>query len=199
MSTLSGEAGGLPRDVKNWLVAQYLSDPNPEPLGSDDPEPVVLVPFDSLATFLLARGVDLLPSLDRWKAAGWIDDIMVTQPHGRGRFVGVRRAVLSAPSVSDDKAEARTQPSNCVNQADQVTVGTLLLAEFMSASDLAKSVGQPEKKVDQFLRQYLIAHPDCREKIERSRRGEARYVYRTREVWNALLERVKEWEQEAAG
>ncbi|QDU23379.1 hypothetical protein [Urbifossiella limnaea] len=108
----------LPAGVRNWLTARYLADPNParwQLAPAADPEPVVFVRFPEFAAFLLAAGVDLLPSLDAWKAAGWIADVRaelrpsddpaarppdfrLSLPAGDHRLVAIRRAALDAPT-----------------------------------------------------------------------------------------------------
>src|SRR5262249_9794422 len=110
----------LPPTVHNWLVAKYLSDPTPDHWRRTEeavPEPIVFVRSDDVAEYLLNAGFQLLPNLDNWKNAGWIEDVMAdltptdnssdSPPHciarlnlplGRHRLIGIRRIVLTAPA-----------------------------------------------------------------------------------------------------
>jgi len=117
--------------VRNWLTARYLADPYPgrwQLAPAADPQPVVFVPFPEFAAFLLAAGVELLPSLDAWKAAGWIEDVRaelrpsddpaarppefrLALPPGDHRLVGIRRSVLDAPTEPPATRHPARRPS----------------------------------------------------------------------------------------
>jgi hypothetical protein len=128
------EYPSLPAGVRNWLVARYLSDPTPGPALRDDPEPIVFVPFDTFADYLVSAGCELMPNLDIWKNAGWIEDVMavippslepndalpyyfvrLSLPPGRHRLVGIRRAVLNTPT--DTTAEKRAPQTDTGERA----------------------------------------------------------------------------------
>lgn len=131
----------LPAGVRNWLTARYLADPTPgewRPTGDAEPEPVVFARYDDFAEYLLNAGVELLPNLDNWRNAGWIEDIMVdltpsdnptdvppdcitrlNLPPGRHRLVGIRRTVLDAPTTPQSAAIATTN-----GQRESEAVGT---------------------------------------------------------------------------
>lgn len=53
---------------------------------------------------------------------------------------------------------------------------------FLSASELAKTVGQPIDAVESFLRRYRQKSPDCFMPTDSPRRNEPKYLYRTAEV-----------------
>lgn len=113
--------GPMPAAVRNWLTARYLADPTPGrwQLADDaEPEPVVFVRYEDFAGFLVGASVELLPNLDDWTDAGWIEDVYVeltptdnaadappyaidrlNLPLGRHRLVGIRRTVLDAPTT----------------------------------------------------------------------------------------------------
>lgn len=55
-------------------------------------------------------------------------------------------------------------------------------------ADLARCLGQPTGGVETFLRRYRKEHPDCFREVDNPRKNEARYVYRTSDVWPALQE-----------
>jgi hypothetical protein len=110
----------LPPLVRNWLIGRYLEDPTPGLCSlsdKDQPEPVVFVRYSDFADFLAQAGIELLPSLDVWLKAGYIEDVRVDielstdggnkpLPYslarlnlspGRHRLIGIRRGVLDAP------------------------------------------------------------------------------------------------------
>lgn len=62
------------------------------------------------------------------------------------------------------------------------------LPSLLSAAELAKRIGQPVARVESFLRRYRAKHPDCFIESSCSRRNEPRYLFRTADVWPALLQ-----------
>lgn len=116
--------GSMPANVRNWLAREYLADPDPAQVEFDNAhEPLVLVHFEEFSTFLCESGIDPYPNIENWQTAGWITDIMVEEQEGearivgtrnqlgfiedvrtespevvRHRFVGIRRAILDAPT-----------------------------------------------------------------------------------------------------
>lgn len=111
----------LPGAVRNWLTRQYLADPTPGHFTNDagaNIGPIVFVQFEAFADFLIGAGYELLPNLDIWKEAGWIEDVRVdispwvnenaSLPHtvarlnlpiGRHRLVGILKSILDAPTA----------------------------------------------------------------------------------------------------
>ena len=127
----NGELAQLPAAVRRWLTARYLADPTPGMLRRTDgaePEPIVFVRYEEFAEYLVNAGFDLLPNLDDWKNAGWIDDVYadltptdsptnplpyylarLNLPLGRHRLVGIWRTVLDAPAESDLKISEKPE------------------------------------------------------------------------------------------
>ncbi len=115
----------LPASVRNWLTARYLADPTPGPWQfADDaePEPAVFVRYEDFAEYLLNAGIEILPNLDTWRNAGWIEDVHIDlaptnnptdSPAPLPR--SVESAVRSAP--------ARRYPPNCTDRANCGTRG----------------------------------------------------------------------------
>jgi len=116
----SGKAPIMPAAVRNWLTARYLADPTPGQWRFADgaePEPIVFVRYEDFADYLLEAGFDLLPNLDTWKNAGWIEEVRVdltptenptdhppyalarlNLPVGRHRLTAIRGSVIDAPT-----------------------------------------------------------------------------------------------------
>lgn len=61
------------------------------------------------------------------------------------------------------------------------------LPSFLSAADLARRIGRPERAVESFLRRYRESHPDCFTEVTGTRKNEPRVLYRTADVWKPLL------------
>jgi hypothetical protein len=148
----------LPFEVKNWLVQQYLTDPMPPQMNG---ESVVLVRFEAFTAQLLKMGIPLLPSLDRWKEAGWIIDFAVEiqttdqprgipsfvarlrLPPGRHRLVGICKSVLNADVQASD-AEP-TDPEDievAMRQAVAAAGGEVAARIFRIAEDAEMSADQ---------------------------------------------------------
>jgi hypothetical protein len=89
-----------------------------------------------------------------------------------------------------DPAPGMTRQEPGQPHADSFPLGTLL-----SASDLAEHLAQPTDRVETFLRRYRQSHRDCFQEVEHPRRNEARILYRTDDVWPALLQRLPEWQR----
>ena len=124
----------IPSAVKNWLTARYLADPTPHPwqrTPDEPPQPIVFVLNSAFTDFLQNAGLDLLPNLDSWQRAGWIEDIRLDVegsensedqlphhfarlglPTGRHRLVGIRRCLLDAPTAPPSDSAAQVAPAS---------------------------------------------------------------------------------------
>jgi hypothetical protein len=69
------------------------------------------------------------------------------------------------------------------------------LVQFLSAPDLARLLDQPVPRVETFLRRFREDHRDCFVETGNPRKNEARYLYRTAEVWPALREQLTKWQE----
>lgn len=108
-------AGVLPFSVKQWLVAKYLADPSPREceVEQDRWEPIVFAAFEDFTGFLQGERIDILPNLDEWNKAGWIEDIKNVLPSGEERrLVGIRKAVLDAPTSPSGKGGRGRKPES---------------------------------------------------------------------------------------
>jgi hypothetical protein len=61
-----------------------------------------------------------------------------------------------------------------------------VLPQLLSAADLARCLGQPPDRVETFLRRVRTKCLDCYIEVESPRKGEPRYLYRTKDVWPLL-------------
>lgn len=144
--------GPMPAGVRNWLTASYLADPTPGlwQLAQDaESEPIVLVRFEDFARFLLSAGFDLLPHMEDWKNAGWIEDVRVditptdnpndtppqalarlNLPLGNHRLVGIRKAVLNAPTQERTSSPPAARPKNQALTPDQFDFDGLVVSGF---------------------------------------------------------------------
>lgn len=60
------------------------------------------------------------------------------------------------------------------------------IPSLLSASDLARMIGQKPKTVETFLRRLRATRPDCFEVVESRRKNEPRYLYRVHDVRSDL-------------
>jgi|GEM_PF-6435095 len=124
----------IPAAVKNWLTARYLTDPTPHPwqrTPDEPPQPIVFVLNSAFTEFLQNLGLDLLPNLDSWQRAGWIEDVRLDVeasenpedrlphhfarlglPTGRHRLVGIRRCLLDAPTAPPSDSTVQAAPTS---------------------------------------------------------------------------------------
>jgi len=65
------------------------------------------------------------------------------------------------------------------------------IPEIASAADLVKILGRPDlaRTGNTFLVRFAESNKDCRIENPNPRKNEARYLYRTKDIWDAL----KEW------
>jgi hypothetical protein len=113
---------------------------------------------------------------------------------------------ISAPVADASKATtgppaAGPSPSSPLStlQADASDEAPAsLLAELLSAAQLATRLDQPPNRVELFLRRYRTKYPDCcidlREQDAGARRkNQPAILYRYGDVWPALQEQMKKW------
>ncbi len=73
------------------------------------------------------------------------------------------------------------------------TAETPPAAELLSAADIAKLVEQDSKRVDKALGRFAETHHDCRIEVKNRKVREARWLYRTKEVWPILMQHLANW------
>lgn len=161
----------IPSAVREWLRQEYMSVPVPD---LTEPEPTVIVRFEAFTEFLRRIGVPLLPSLDEWKDAGWIDDLMleVVPPDsakktgnasktfmrlnlapGSYRLTGIRKAALDAPIVPSATmnavAPAATTPTPTLGGAsgapDEETNRAAETEQYVTLDQAAALVNRSKK------------------------------------------------------
>jgi hypothetical protein len=131
-----------------------------------------------------------------WRAvANLLNEVLGSVPDDLVAHLDAEQsAALQAPGL-EVSAHARMkneerQPAAPGRPAD---AGQALLTALMSAADLAKLLGQPTDRVETFLRRYRADHPDCCTEVDSRRTNEPRYLYRTADVWPALVQKLSEW------
>jgi hypothetical protein len=87
------------------------------------------------------------------------------------------------------------QESGIPQNAKTPTELVPILPVLLSAADIAKVLRQPKERVESFLRRFRKSNPDCCIEIGNPRRNEPRIFYRTADVWPALQEQLRKWEQ----
>lgn len=72
-----------------------------------------------------------------------------------------------------------------------------ILPTMLSAPDIAKRIKRKRESVTTFLSRYAAKYPDCRIENETKRRNEAKYLYRTNDVWLVLEKWMEENPEES--
>jgi hypothetical protein len=89
--------------------------------------------------------------------------------------------VVEAPPVIPANADLRQSLTETV------------LAELLSAPDLAERLEQPDSRVESYLRKYRKTHVDCYVRVNNPRKNEPSYLYRTAVVWPVLQAQLPRW------
>jgi hypothetical protein len=198
LSVASSNCSAIPNSVRQWLAARYLSDPTPDQLVTNDVHNGKKVTFERLDTFteyLLGLGQDVLLTLEACRQAGLIHDGYVNlQPKGvippeakrtslRPALrldlpIGVQtRVIMIDPSVLSPNPTALPSTKS-ITEIETTTPHEKLL----SAERIAAILGQPVKQVRVLLCRFAKSHPDCLEPVPKSRRSEAKKLYRVDDV-----------------
>jgi hypothetical protein len=106
--------------------------------------------------------------------------------------------------LPDKRGKVDTASANPLRQVPQITTpesshheltdAPVLAPEltfFMPASQLAEKIDRPVASVESFLRRYREKYPDCCFETDGRRRNEPKYMYRTKDVWHALLDHYR--------
>jgi hypothetical protein len=109
---------------------------------------------------------------------------------GAGRQVSPATPTLSQNTSSGQEGVAETRSPK--QSAPEVLAA---LPTMLSASDLAREIGQPTPRVETFLRRFHKKHPECRHEVDNPRRNEPRYLYSTVDVWPALQQQLPRWQE----
>jgi hypothetical protein len=80
--------------------------------------------------------------------------------------------------------------SGCVEANEELPPSTPI---FLAVADIATLICQPVNRVENFLRRFRLKRPDCFVKLVHRRKNEPQYLYRVRDVWPVLQERLKNW------
>jgi hypothetical protein len=125
------------------------------------------------------KGRQLVPRL--YPEGQWRQDMRSLRA-AASAMAGAREWTAAASAQTDGHADHATDPS----QASPPT------SALLSASDLARKLGQPVSRVESFLRRYRVKYPDCFHMNDRDdrRRNEPTYLYRTADVLPALRDHV---------
>jgi hypothetical protein len=120
---------------------------------------------------LKSRVQDGLPRCPAFRADGWYNDVLADL-----REHHLLDAPGNTPPPPVPPAEADVWPA------------------FLSASDIARRLGQPAKRVDTFLRRFARNNKDCRVANDNAHRNEPRHLYRTADVRPALERQLPRWQ-----
>src|SRR5262245_33188947 len=97
-----------------------------------------------------------------------------------------RKIVGQGVDAVDQMPQAPVPAGGVVAPAD-------VLPAMLSASDLAKRIGQPSARVETFLRRFRATNRDCAVEVDNPRKNSAKYLYRTKDVWPALQAQLPKW------
>jgi hypothetical protein len=99
-------------------------------------------------------------------------------------------AELAESHAEDVKAAAgTTKAPTPIPEHSQGHGNSSPLPTLATVKELAERLHQPESVIRTCLGRYRKTHTDCCEPVPRPRKREARYVYRTADVWPMLLQR----------
>jgi hypothetical protein len=103
----------------------------------------------------------------------------------------------SPPNIGATSNSEAALPTQTAPTADEPSEPT---SRFLSSAELAEQLGIPDRAnaVDLALRQFAESHPDCREPVQKPRKGEPRVIYRVKDVWPFLHERLPRWRDQSA-
>jgi hypothetical protein len=100
-------------------------------------------------------------------------------------------AKTSPPMLETSPSQPDSEESPRIPLTDSSTPSLFFpLEPFLCARDLATKIGENAGWVEPFLRRYHEAHPECRIEVPNPKPREPRWLYRTTEVWPALLEHL---------
>jgi hypothetical protein len=161
-------------DARDMAVAADLPEPPPLPPASN----VSIDPNDSLSYIWNPPPPEWCDS-DNEAVKRWEADLRSLQVQARKELASVL-----------EKLPPRKRPP----EPEFALPALATLPPLLSAADLARQLRQPMRRVETFLRRYhREEHQDCRTEVPNPRKREPKYLYRTADVWPALLERLPAW------
>ena len=132
-------------------------------------------------------------------AVSWIsggEDHEIRLHELRQEIEAVRRilVVQSVVPLTNTNETVRTVVNPNEEATSTLSGGTSgELPMMLSATDLARALEQPTSRVESFLRRFRVDYPDCFVEVDNHRKREARYLYRTVDVWSALQRQLPSW------
>lgn len=97
-------------------------------------------------------------------------------------------ATLADDSDRRRRTSGKAETSEGEKRPDSHGTTQSILPVMLSASDLAKHIGRKRGSVTSFLTRFARRFPDCRMENKLKRKNEPTYLYRTVDVWPALVQ-----------